>query len=84
MKPPLNELNLTAESIQDFIERSRLHSMLRSNKSHISNITNDTSDELSTYQAVNCSDYCEGSMRHIFDDYKQYHGYVTLVVSIII
>lgn len=84
--PPLrvvenaNDYNLTDEYLVDFIDRMKFMLGNSENKSH-PNITNSTMEEPNPHQAVNCDDYCDNQMRHFFDEYRHYHGYVSLVVS---
>lgn len=33
-------------------------------------------------QYVGCDEYCNGSFRNIMNDYKEVHGYLSLVVSL--
>lgn len=83
--PNLN--NLTKEyRLHDFVVALREH-LEKSNfqNKSFSNITNTTMDDdhQQPYQPVKCVEYCDSNMRHFFEDYKQYHGYVTLIVSIV-
>lgn len=78
------ELNLTEEYFNDFLIKSKEHMMKVSlqNKTYI-NTSGIILDDQTPHPAVNCSEYCSDShMRQIFDEYKNYHGYVALVVSI--
>lgn len=78
-----NEFNLTDEYLSDFMVIYREHMKKTTlQKSNYTNFTNSLLDDQNPPQAVNCDDYCDSHMRQIFDEYKQYHGYVTLVVSI--
>lgn len=74
------EYNLTDNDLSAFFEIYREYNKLNINKTS-NNITNSTSFD-DAHQAVNCSEYCNSQMRHLFDDYRHYHGYVTLIVSI--
>lgn len=51
------------------------------NKTYM-NATNIMLEDQTTHPAVNCVEYCDSHMRQIFEEYKDYHGYVALVVSI--
>lgn len=79
------EFNLTEEHLTDFV--NQLDQWLLENgpnKTFTStNTTNVTRDEANQHQIVSCDDFCDSQMRHCFDVYKQYHGYVTLVVSLL-
>lgn len=77
------EFNLTEEHLADFVNQlDQWMSENGHNKTYTSsNVTNGTHDELNQHQIVNCDDFCDSQMRHCFDVYKNYHGYVTLVVS---
>lgn len=73
-----NQTDITAENIADFFKRNNelINKTVQTN-----NLSNNLSEAESTQQAVSCLDYCDSHMRDIFDDYRGYHGYVTLVVS---
>lgn len=72
------DYNLTEEYLADFMERTK---DLMRNRSMPMNITKGLSGNESTNRTDICLDYCDSQMRDIFDDYRGYHGYVTLVVS---
>lgn len=76
------DFNLTEEYLNDFMDKYREHMKNKnfSNKSFVQNF-NGTLNDSTHHQAVNCSEYCDSNMRHVFEDYKEYHGYVTLAVS---
>lgn len=79
------EYNLTDEYLIDFMDKYREHMMKASSQNKtFTNMTNGTLDDVDhhAHQAINCIEYCDSQMRHFFDEYKQYHGYVTLIVSI--
>lgn len=77
------EFNLTDENLNDFLATYREHMKKTAlQKNNYTNFTNSWLDDQSPSQAVNCADYCNSHMRDVFDEYKQYHGYVALVVSI--
>lgn len=77
------ELNITDEYLSDFMEiwKKNYMPVNAENKSY-TNITNSTF-EVNPHQAVSCDDlrYCDSEMRHFFEEYKHYHGYVSLIVS---
>lgn len=78
-----NEFNLTDEYLSDFMVVYREHIRKTTlQKNNYTNFTNSLLENHDIHQAANCDDYCD-SHRQIFDDYKQYHGYVTLVVSVL-
>lgn len=87
MKPSLSPLNfigdsnLTAQNIQDFLEASVKH-MRNATAQNRTYVSNDTADPTNP-QPSDCMGYCDSSqLRHIFEEYKHYHGFVSLVVSI--
>lgn len=73
-------LNLTQEQLDVFMEHLNKH--LTKTNLHNKTFANETFDDSNSHQAVNCDEYCDSDMRHFFEEYKHYHGYVTLVVSI--
>lgn len=78
-----NDYNLTEEYVNDFLVKSKEY-ILRANLQNRSstNTTNILLEDQITNPAVNCVEYCDSHMRQIFEDYRVYHGYVALVVSI--
>lgn len=89
MKPSLSPISfignssLTEQNIQDFLELTVQH-MRNTTTQNKTNVLNDTSD-LPGPHSNDCIGYCDSSqLRHIFKEYKHYHGYVSLVVSIFI
>lgn len=76
------EFNLTDEYLTDFMDIWRQTILIANaeNRSY-TNITNGTLEDANPQQAVSCDDYCKNEMRHFFDEYRNYHGYVSLVVS---
>jgi len=86
----LNLANLTKEDFDDFLIKNKdLTAKQSANLSAVKfvensiNITANNNNSIlqNVSDVVNCTSYCDGEMRHIFEDYKGYHGYVTLVVS---
>lgn len=87
MKPSLSPLNfigdsnLTEQNIHDFLEASVKH-MRNATAQNRTYVSNDTTD-LANLQPSDCIGYCDSSqLRHIFEEYKHYHGFVSLVVSV--
>lgn len=78
-----NDFNLTAENISEFLKYMKEKMILNEQNKTYTNITNGTLDEPNPHQVPNCHEYCDSQMRSFFEGYKHYHGYVTLVVSII-
>lgn len=77
-----SDFNLTQEHLNDFVKYMWEKNFMLHNKSYTTpNITNVTQDEPTSHQAGNCHEYCHSQMRRFFDEYRHYHGYVTLVVS---
>jgi hypothetical protein len=78
-----NQYNLTDEMFSDFFELMRKKNMLAGNVENktYSNITNGTFDDPNLQHSENCESYCQNEMRHFFEEYRNYHGYVSLVVS---
>lgn len=63
----LSQYNITPEYINAFLE------ILNISKTH----------PAAKYEGDNCDEYCDGSFRDALLGYKSFHGYVSLVVSII-
>lgn len=76
-----NQWNLTQEYLTDFVAMLGKYKADNEKNKSYTNITNGTFEERNPQQAANCEEYCNSEMRHFFDEYKQYHGYVALVVS---
>lgn len=73
-----NKLNLTAHELKDFLEASVKHAVRNATAQNktLAKLSNDTLD------LSDCIGYCDSSqLRHVFEEYKHYHGYVSLVVS---
>ncbi|CRL00191.1 CLUMA_CG013465, isoform A [Clunio marinus] len=72
--------NLTVDDLAKFIN------VLMSNKPFLNSSVNTTRklliDETNYTQSDNCSEYCDGRMRNFFNEYKNYHGYITLIVRL--
>lgn len=90
MKTPLNlqkvmdnpnEFNLTEEYLNDFLVKTREHLRAGLQNKTFTNVSNIMPEDQPTHPVVNCSEYCDSHMRQIFEEYKDYHGYVALVVS---
>lgn len=80
-QPLLSEdMNITEEHWKLFIEKLKKYSTADNNKTFIENVTNLTT--VMPTPVSSCDDYCDSHMRHIFESYRHYHGYITLVVSI--
>ena len=76
-----NEFNLTEEYLNDFLVKSKEHMMKANQNKSYTNMTNIIMEDPTSHPAVNCVDFCDSHMRQIFEEYKDYHGYVALIVS---
>jgi hypothetical protein len=76
-----HDYNLTAEYLNDFLEKSLglLANRTQYNKSLTTVADDETTNSINRQQ--DCIGYCDSDMRQIFNEYRHFHGYVTLVVS---
>lgn len=65
--------NISNESVHEFLT-IWMDIIKKNNTKNIKTTPNETTD--------NCLHYCEHNIRDFFTQYKLYHGYITLVVSI--
>lgn len=69
--------NITEEQLLTFFEHFERH-LLKEHR--MRNFTKENSSD-KIFNVENCDEYCDSQMRHLFKEYEEYHGYVTLVVS---
>lgn len=71
--------DITEEIWKDFLEQLSVFKIAQERSfQNITNINNTNTTQ--NGESKECAEYCNGDIRTIFEQYKLYHGYVSLIV----
>lgn len=76
-----NNTNITPEEIKDFLARAVSAESAQQNLSLANRTATNHSIQSFYNESITCHYYCNGMIKDLFANYKNMHGYISLVVS---